>query len=112
MKVCKDRSKRIGACADTGHWLRSGLNPLECLKKLEGRIISLHFKDLNEKGPSAHDVPWETGVCNVTASAPAGGCCGGPPKADVSACCAADETAKQAGAGGCATQVGGCGAKN
>ena len=51
LKVCKDRSKRIGACADTGHWLRSGLNPLECLKKLEGRIISLHFKDLEREGP-------------------------------------------------------------
>ncbi len=51
----------------------------------------------------------ETGVCNVTAAAPSSGCCGGPPKSDASACCAADETAKQAGAGGCATQVGGCG---
>ena len=27
LKVCKGRSKRIGACADTGHWVRSGLNP-------------------------------------------------------------------------------------
>jgi thioredoxin reductase len=51
----------------------------------------------------------ETGVCNVTA--PASGCCGGPPESDVSACCAADEAAKQAGAGGCATQHGGCGPK-
>jgi thioredoxin reductase len=51
----------------------------------------------------------ETGVCNVTASAPVSGCCGGPPKSDASACCTADEAAKQAGAGGCATQHGGCG---
>jgi hypothetical protein len=33
LKVCKGRSKRIGACADTGHWMRSKLNPLECIKK-------------------------------------------------------------------------------
>jgi sugar phosphate isomerase/epimerase len=61
LKVCKDHSKRIGACCDTGHWMRSDLNPVECLRKLEGRIISFHVKDLNEFGPKAHDVPWGTG---------------------------------------------------
>jgi sugar phosphate isomerase/epimerase len=64
LKVCKGRSKRIGACADTGHWARSGLNPLECLKKLEGRLIEFHFKDINQ-APPRHDVPWGTGVCDV-----------------------------------------------
>jgi sugar phosphate isomerase/epimerase len=63
LKVCKGRSSRIGACADTGHWFRSGLVPLECLKKLQGRIISLHFKDLSE----GHDVVWGTGKCDVKA---------------------------------------------
>ncbi|TPQ40268.1 FAD-dependent oxidoreductase [Bradyrhizobium guangdongense] len=45
----------------------------------------------------------ETGVCTRSAVQPAGasGCCGGPAKEDVSACCAADETAKKAGASGC-----------
>lgn len=52
----------IGACADVGHWIRSGLDPLECIKKLDGHIICLHFKDLNQMGPKAHDVPWGTGV--------------------------------------------------
>jgi sugar phosphate isomerase/epimerase len=65
LAICKDRSHRIGACADTGHWLRSGLIPLDCIKKLEGRIISFHFKDLDRAAPDAHDVPWGTGVCNV-----------------------------------------------
>lgn len=65
LKVCKDRSKRIGACCDTGHWMRSDLNPIECLKKLEGRIISFHLKDLNEFGKSAHDVVWGTGRGDV-----------------------------------------------
>ncbi len=32
LKVCEGRSKWIGACADTGHWMRSGLNPLEAEK--------------------------------------------------------------------------------
>jgi sugar phosphate isomerase/epimerase len=65
LKAVAGRSKRIGACADTGHWTRSGLNPLECLKKLQGRIVSFHFKDLNQAGPGAHDVPWGTGACDV-----------------------------------------------
>jgi sugar phosphate isomerase/epimerase len=61
LKACKGHSKRIGACCDTGHWMRSDINPVEALKKLEGRIISFHLKDLNEYGPKAHDVPWGTG---------------------------------------------------
>ncbi len=65
LRVCEGRSKRIGACADTGHWPRGGLDPLECLKRLKGRIISFHFKDLDGLGPDAHDVPWGTGVCDL-----------------------------------------------
>ena len=68
LEVCKGRSKWIGACADTGHWMRSGVNPLEALRKLEGRIISFHFKDLNQFGErKAHDVVWGTGKANVKA---------------------------------------------
>jgi sugar phosphate isomerase/epimerase len=65
LEVCQGRSKRIGACADTGHWSRSGLDALECLKKLEGRIISFHLKDINEISADSHDVPWGTGASNL-----------------------------------------------
>jgi sugar phosphate isomerase/epimerase len=65
LKAVKGRNKRMGACADTGHWMRSGLDPIECLKKLEGRIVSLHFKDLNKSGQEGHDVPWGTGAGNA-----------------------------------------------
>lgn len=57
----------IGACADTGHWMRSGVDPLEALKKLEGRILCLHFKDLNQRSREGHDVPWGTGEGNARA---------------------------------------------
>lgn len=63
----KGRSQYIGACADIGHWVRSGLDPVECMKTLNGRIYSLHFKDMNEKSRQAHDVIWGTGVSNVEA---------------------------------------------
>ncbi|MHC4574985.1 MAG: sugar phosphate isomerase/epimerase family protein [Planctomycetota bacterium] len=67
-EACKGRSRWIGACADTGHWMRSGVNPLEAVKKLEGRIISFHFKDLNEFGQrKAHDVVWGAGKADVAA---------------------------------------------
>ncbi len=62
LEVVKGHSRRIGSCSDTGHWYRSGFTPLECLKQLEGRIISLHFKDLNAQ---KEDVPWGTGVCDA-----------------------------------------------
>jgi sugar phosphate isomerase/epimerase len=86
LAAVKDRTPLMGACADTGHWLRSGLDPVECLKKLEGRVITLHFKDLVPEEPKAqdtaaatskkkkkseskamHDVPWGTGVGDVKA---------------------------------------------
>lgn len=67
LEACRGRSKRIGACADTGHWMRSELNPVEQLKKLQGRIISFHFKDLNKFGSGAHDVPWGTGAGDAKA---------------------------------------------
>ena len=65
LSVVKDRDARIGSCADTGHWVRSGLNPVDCLRILKGRIISSHLKDLNEMGGGAHDVPYGAGVSDV-----------------------------------------------
>ena len=65
LAAVKGRSPLLGACADVGHWVRSGLDPVDCLKKLEGRVLTLHFKDLNEPGLTAHDVPWGTGISNA-----------------------------------------------
>jgi sugar phosphate isomerase/epimerase len=67
LNALNGKSDRLGACADIGHWIRSGLEPVECLKKLKGEIISLHFKDLNEKSSEAHDVVWGTGIIGMEA---------------------------------------------
>ncbi len=57
---------RIGACADTGHWMRTGVNPVEALRVLKGRIQDVHLKDLNEFGnKEAFDVPFGQGKANV-----------------------------------------------
>lgn len=61
-------SNRIGACADVGHWSRMGLDPVECLKKINGRVKSLHFKDIKGKvagEAEQHDVIWGTGVLDI-----------------------------------------------
>jgi sugar phosphate isomerase/epimerase len=66
VKATHGRSKRFGACADTGNFVRSGLDPVACLKKLEGRLIGLHMKDLAEAGKAeAHEVPWGQGVGKI-----------------------------------------------
>lgn len=66
-ELVKNRDERIGACADTGHWVRSGLKPVDCLKILKGRIVSSHLKDLHEASRKGHDVPYGTGVSDVKA---------------------------------------------
>src|SRR5580704_12062252 len=65
LDAIKGRGPLMGACADTGHWMRSGLDTVKCLKELEGHIFVLHFKDLNKAEKSGHDVPWGTGVGNA-----------------------------------------------
>ncbi len=50
LKLSQGRSKRIGICADTGHWARSNINPVDALKKLEGRLVSFHIKDITKYG--------------------------------------------------------------
>ena len=65
LSIIKNRDRRIGSCADTGHWVRSNLKPVDCLRILKGRIISSHMKDLNKLAPDAHDVPFGTGVSDI-----------------------------------------------
>ncbi|MEE8451818.1 MAG: TIM barrel protein [Thermoguttaceae bacterium] len=61
LEVCKGRSSRIGACPDTGYWIRSGIDPLEGIRKLGNRLITIQPHDLSELSAEGHDVPWGTG---------------------------------------------------
>ena len=63
-------SRFIGSCADIGHWVRSGLDPVECLKKLDGHVLGMHFKDVKQDTAGVgrfHDVVWGTGNSKVEA---------------------------------------------
>jgi sugar phosphate isomerase/epimerase len=66
LSLVKDRDRRLGSCADTGHFVRSGVKPVDALKTLEGRVISSHLKDLHVFAPSGHDVPFGNGKSDIT----------------------------------------------
>ncbi|NQW99276.1 sugar phosphate isomerase/epimerase [bacterium] len=65
--VVESRDPRVGACADLGHWCTSDLKPIECLRILKGRVISVHLKDKSEMGPKGVVVPAGKGVVDVAA---------------------------------------------
>ncbi|HKG07944.1 MAG TPA: TIM barrel protein [Pedobacter sp.] len=58
--------KNIEACADLGHWVRSGLDPVKCLKMLEGHVIGVHLKDI-DKTDHETDVDFGTGSLDYPA---------------------------------------------
>jgi sugar phosphate isomerase/epimerase len=60
LKACMGLSPMIGSCADTGHWMTDGLEPVAMFKKLGARVLHAHFKDRNGFGPGP-DVPLGTG---------------------------------------------------
>ncbi|WP_169704545.1 sugar phosphate isomerase/epimerase family protein [Runella slithyformis] len=58
----------FGACPDLGHYPKSGINPVLALKKLEGKIIGIHLKDIAEyNNNKIQDVPVGTGVVDFPA---------------------------------------------
>jgi sugar phosphate isomerase/epimerase len=62
LKACEGRSKRIGAAPDLGYWLRHGIDPVEAVRLLKDRILTVQMHDLHEAGENGHDVPWGTGI--------------------------------------------------
>ncbi len=58
----------IGSCADVGHWARNGLDPVDCLKKLEGHVYGVHLKDITKfNDTKAPDTIVSKGVINFPA---------------------------------------------
>lgn len=45
-KVVKDRHPKIGACVDTGHYLRSDENPVDAVNRFGKRLFGVHLKDV------------------------------------------------------------------
>lgn len=45
-KAIRGRDPRIGACVDTGHFLRSDEDPVEALNRFADRLYGVHLKDV------------------------------------------------------------------
>jgi len=45
----RDHHPRIGACVDTGHYLRSGEDPVEAVKRFGKRVYGVHLKDVKDR---------------------------------------------------------------
>ena len=44
-QAIQERSTRIGICAHIVEWRRAGQDPVDCVRKLKGRIFEIHLKD-------------------------------------------------------------------
>jgi len=62
LKLIEKRGPRIGACGDLAHWMRSGIKPIDALRLLKSRLLTLHVHDFSEFSPGGHDVVWGTGA--------------------------------------------------
>ncbi len=62
LNVCAGRDPRIGACLDNCHFVRSGLDMMEAVRALKGRIISLHYGDMDK---DMEDITIGTGICPI-----------------------------------------------
>jgi inosose dehydratase len=52
-KAMEGRHERIGACVDTGHYLRSGVDPVGAIKTFGKRVYGVHLKDFVDKNTEA-----------------------------------------------------------
>lgn len=65
LRVIEGRDVRIGACADLGHYIRSGQNAAEVIRLLKGRLYGIHLKDFAEMKDQTKGVILGKGHLNV-----------------------------------------------
>ena len=64
--VVESRDKRLGVCADAGHWCTSSLDTTQALRIVRGRVLAVHIKDKEANGNAAV-VPLGKGVAKIPA---------------------------------------------
>lgn len=65
LRAIEGFDERIGACADLGHYIRSGQTPTEVIRLLEGRLYGIHLKDFAEMKDKTEGVILGKGHLNV-----------------------------------------------
>ena len=48
LQAIEKHDERIGACADLGHYIRSGEKPVDVIRAFKGRLYGIHLKDFAE----------------------------------------------------------------
>jgi sugar phosphate isomerase/epimerase len=46
----------VGACVDTGHFIRGKVDPVEAVRALKGRVFAVHLKDDEKQDGGSHNV--------------------------------------------------------
>ncbi|MDD2599302.1 MAG: sugar phosphate isomerase/epimerase [Kiritimatiellae bacterium] len=69
LKQLEGRGARIGAGCDIGHWMRRGVTPLDGVKLLKGKFVTMHLVDVEKivTDGKSRDVPYGTGAGNLKA---------------------------------------------
>lgn len=65
LTAIKDRHPNIGACADLGHYIRSGEDPVRAIQLFEGRLFGIHLKDFDAPRGDAKGCLLGTGVLDL-----------------------------------------------
>ena len=67
VKALTEKYDRLKVCPDNGHWARAGVDNVEALKKLRGRIGNIHLKDMTAFGDmNAKSVVYGRGALNIS----------------------------------------------
>ena len=65
LSLMDKRDPRMGFSVDTGHFTRSGVDPVETIKLFQSRVLSVHLKDIKEAKSDSFDVPYGQGIGNI-----------------------------------------------
>lgn len=68
LKATKGYDNRVGACADLGHFIRSGEDPVKVITLLEGRLWGVHLKDFDQPKGNAKGTILGKGQMDVVAT--------------------------------------------
>ena len=67
LRAIEKYDARVGACADLGHYIRSGEEPTQVVRLLKGRLYGVHLKDFAEMKDKTQGVVLGKGHLNVGA---------------------------------------------
>jgi sugar phosphate isomerase/epimerase len=67
LRAIENHDQRIGACADLGHYIRSGEKPVEVIRLLKGRLYGIHLKDFQDMQETTKGVILGKGHLDVPA---------------------------------------------